>query len=115
MRDAGRQPINNARSISLDEVAERAGWGRDPAEERRRDTALARDVLERAFRVLLAEEREVLVLRELEGYSGDETAVVLGLSLAATKSRLHRARLHLAAAVRQLDSTHLASGGTHGI
>jgi RNA polymerase sigma-70 factor (ECF subfamily) len=45
-------------------------------------------------------EREVLTLRELEGLSGEETAAMLGISLAAMKSRLHRARLHLAALVR---------------
>lgn len=36
--------------------------------------------------------REVLVLRDLEGMSGDEVAQRLGLSEAAMKSRLHRAR-----------------------
>ena len=36
--------------------------------------------------------REVLVLRDLEGLSGDETARALGLELAAMKSRLCRAR-----------------------
>jgi len=46
------------------------------------------------------EEREILTLRDLEGIAGDEVATMLGLSLAAMKSRLHRARLSLAAAVR---------------
>ena len=36
--------------------------------------------------------REVLVLRDLEGLSGDETAAALGLELRAMKSRLYRAR-----------------------
>ena len=31
----------------------------------------------------------------MEGLAGDEAAAVLGLSLAAMKSRLHRARLEL--------------------
>ena len=39
--------------------------------------------------------REILVLRDLEGRSGPETAVALGLSNDAMKSRLHRARLAL--------------------
>ena len=46
---------------------------------------------------LSPEEREILVLRELEGFSGEETAKVLDLSLPGMKSRLHRARLRLAA------------------
>jgi len=44
-------------------------------------------------------------LRELEGLSGEETAAVLELSLPAMKSRLHRARLTLAAVL---------VGGNHG-
>ena len=52
-------------------------------------------VLERALEVLPAPSREVLLLRDVEGLSGEETAEVLGLSLAAMKSRLHRGRLEL--------------------
>ena len=40
-----------------------------------------------------AESRAVIVLRDLEGLSGEETAARLGLTLAAMKTRLHRARL----------------------
>jgi RNA polymerase sigma-70 factor, ECF subfamily len=39
--------------------------------------------------------REVLVLRDLEGLSAEETCRALGLDLGAMKSRLHRARLQL--------------------
>ena len=46
---------------------------------------------------LSSQDREILVLRELEGFSGEETADLLELSLQAMKSRLHRARLRLAA------------------
>ncbi|MBI2187848.1 MAG: sigma-70 family RNA polymerase sigma factor [Acidobacteria bacterium] len=42
-------------------------------------------------------QREVLVLRDIEGLSAPEVAKVLGVSVQAVKSRLHRARL----AVRQ--------------
>lgn len=42
-------------------------------------------------------QREVLVLRDIEGLSAPEVGTVLGLSVDAVKSRLHRARL----AVRQ--------------
>ena len=42
-------------------------------------------------------QREVLLLRDVEGLSAPEVAQVLGLSVDAVKSRLHRARL----AVRQ--------------
>jgi RNA polymerase sigma-70 factor (ECF subfamily) len=43
--------------------------------------------------------REVLVLRDLEGLSGDETCRALGLETAAMKTRLHRARTQLRAAL----------------
>lgn len=39
--------------------------------------------------------REVLVMRDLEGLSGDETCRALGLELASMKTRLHRARAQL--------------------
>ncbi|MPZ21331.1 MAG: sigma-70 family RNA polymerase sigma factor [Luteitalea sp.] len=50
-----------------------------------------------AVESLDAAQREVLVLRDVEGLSAPEVAKVLGLSVQAVKSRLHRARL----AVRQ--------------
>jgi RNA polymerase sigma-70 factor, ECF subfamily len=89
--------------VSLDALAAGAGWGCDPAESRRVDAELAKDVIERALAALPSDEREILVLRELEGLSGDEAAALLHLTLPAAKSRLHRARLHLAAAVRRLE------------
>jgi RNA polymerase sigma-70 factor (ECF subfamily) len=39
--------------------------------------------------------RVVLLLRDLEGLSNEETAEILGESLASVKSRLHRARMAL--------------------
>jgi RNA polymerase sigma-70 factor (ECF subfamily) len=43
--------------------------------------------------------REVLILRDLEGLSGDETCAALGLELSAMKTRLHRARTQLRVAL----------------
>jgi RNA polymerase sigma-70 factor (ECF subfamily) len=51
--------------------------------------------LEAALRALEPEAREVLILRDVEGLPGEEVAQVLGIGLAAMKSRLHRARLAL--------------------
>lgn len=60
------------------------------------DAALAREqlqaLLQRAVDQLDARYREVYVQRELEGRSGEEVSDRLGISLAAQKSRLHRAR-----------------------
>lgn len=44
--------------------------------------------------------REVLVLRDIEGLSGEATAAALGLELATMKTRLHRARAMLRDAIR---------------
>jgi RNA polymerase sigma factor (sigma-70 family) len=48
-----------------------------------------------AIASLPAEERSVLILRDIQGLSGSAAAEALGLSNAAMKSRLHRARTHL--------------------
>jgi RNA polymerase sigma-70 factor (ECF subfamily) len=45
--------------------------------------------------------RQVLILRDLEGLSGEETCAALGLDVAAMKSRLHRARTALRGILRQ--------------
>jgi DNA-directed RNA polymerase specialized sigma24 family protein len=84
---------------NMDALAVSAGWG-CAADGATSDGVFAREVLTAAVAILPADEREVLILRELDGLSGDETAHVLQVSLAAMKSRLHRARLHLTAVLR---------------
>jgi RNA polymerase sigma-70 factor (ECF subfamily) len=91
---------HDAAAVPLDELGVRAGWGSEDPET----LALAaerREVLREAFEVLDPLDREVLTLRDLEEQSGEETAALLGLSLAAMKSRLHRARMTLAARVTE--------------
>jgi RNA polymerase sigma factor (sigma-70 family) len=59
------------------------------------DAALARLEVERIVDLIAslpAEQRAVLVLRDIQGLSGAATAETLGLSRAAMKSRLHRGR-----------------------
>lgn len=51
--------------------------------------------IDEALAAMTPEAREVLVLRDVDGLPGEEAAAALGLSLAAMKSRLHRARLEL--------------------
>lgn len=85
---------------SLKTLGLSAGWGAEhdgiPAEVERRD------LLEKALKRLTPPEREILVLRDLEGFSGGEAAALLGLSTPAMKSRLHRARLRLMSAVLEV-------------
>jgi RNA polymerase sigma-70 factor, ECF subfamily len=60
------------------------------------ESALARWELVRAVHEVIAgleaSAREVLVLRDLEGLSGEEVAQSLGVTVPAMKTRLHRAR-----------------------
>lgn len=53
------------------------------------------EALSRAIAALPAEQREVLVLRDVEGLSADQAADVVGIAVGALKSRLHRARMAL--------------------
>jgi RNA polymerase sigma-70 factor (ECF subfamily) len=84
----------------LETLGVQAGWGDDGAAL---ESLARRDLLRRALRRLRPDDREILVLRELEGLPGAEVAEMLELTLAAMKSRLHRARLRLAAALREVD------------
>lgn len=68
-------------------------FGGDPESEaiREQSTAAVREAIEK----LPAEYRVVLVARDIDELSGEETAEALGLTVGAVKSRLHRARLFL--------------------
>lgn len=91
------------RSLDTDISAER-GQLADPAQGP--DEALAgkqvEHALEQAIRGLEPMYREVLLLRDVEGLTAPEVAEVLGLSVQAVKSRLHRARLSVRAQLAPL-------------
>jgi RNA polymerase sigma factor (sigma-70 family) len=60
------------------------------------DDALRRWDAERvaaAIAALPPDQRSVLIMRDVQGLTGDNVARTLGISLAAMKSRLHRGRL----------------------
>ncbi len=65
--------------------------------------------LEKAIAELDPMYREVLILRDVEGLSAPEVAEIMGLTVEAVKSRLHRARLAVREAVAPLLS-HEAPG-----
>jgi RNA polymerase sigma-70 factor (ECF subfamily) len=75
------------------ESAQVSDWSRSPV--RHLEEKELRGALDRAVADLPAEYRAVLVLRDMEGLSAQETARALQISVAAVKSRLHRARLFL--------------------
>ncbi len=91
------------REVSLDEPIETQGgddvyrevqdWTFSPDDHAMNSEI--RDILEKAIAELPETLRTVFVLREIEGYSTEETAQILGISVSAAKVRLHRARLRL--------------------
>jgi RNA polymerase sigma-70 factor (ECF subfamily) len=90
------------RELSLDEFLPREGealptdvpqWACEPLENllnRELNKTLREKILS-----LPEKYRLVLVLRDIEGFSTEETARILGLSQSNIKVRLHRARLYL--------------------
>jgi len=90
------------RTVSLDEnietdeepiVREIAVW--DDSPESRYSQAEMREILNQAIAGLKPIFRTVFILRDVEELSTEEAADALGLSVAAVKSRLLRARLQL--------------------
>jgi RNA polymerase sigma-70 factor (ECF subfamily) len=80
---------------SLEAQAEASTQVPDPARSPEEDAAArqTRKVLEEAIAELDPMYREVLVLRDVEGLPAAEVAEILGLTVEAVKSRLHRARV----------------------
>ena len=96
----------------LMELGLEAGWGSDDPEA----IAIAAEqkgALRKALSLLSAEDQEVLILRDLEGLRASEAAGLLGIGERALKSRLHRARLRLAVALRTLvpEDDYVPKGG----
>jgi RNA polymerase sigma-70 factor (ECF subfamily) len=52
-------------------------------------------LIQAAIGTLHSDQREALVLRDVEGLSAEEAAEVVGIEVGALKSRLHRARMQL--------------------
>lgn len=60
---------------------------------------------------LPADQRRVLIMRDVQGYSGRMTADALGISTAAMKSRLHRARAFVQEGLNGSEATGGRDGG----
>ena len=88
-----RRGLKNQPPVSDESVRESATQSPTP-EDDAGDKEL-RDTLHGALFALSDEQREVLLLRDMEGLSAAEVAESLGLSVQAVKSRLHRARAAL--------------------
>jgi RNA polymerase sigma-70 factor (ECF subfamily) len=89
-------------SAPLRDLGEAAGWGR-PVEDEAwlAERLYDRGFLERTLASLPPDDREILVLRDLEGLAGEDAASVAGLTEAAARTRLLRARLRLIARLKE--------------
>lgn len=83
-------PVFDDDGRHVEPVADWSGRLDDPAV-----AGEARSALERAIGRLPDDYRVVLLLRDVEELTNEETAEALGLTVTAVKSRLHRARLVL--------------------
>lgn len=105
VRSASREPV-----ISKDDLPqfnwlgmhrERvAGWADSPEVQAQREEL--RRMLSEALDELAAVDRAVVWLKDVEGLSHDDIAAATGLSVSATRSRLHRARLVLRGRLERL-------------
>ena len=68
-------------------------WSKNPSLMSANDEI--REVLDYTISLLPEDKRVVLILKDLEGFSNIEIGEMLGMSVAAVKSRLHRARLFM--------------------
>ena len=66
----------------------------------------ARDLLHRAMDRMSDSDREILLLREIQGLKVEEIANLLDIPIGTVKSRCNRARLDLATRVRRLDPSY---------
>ena len=83
---------------ALEELGCRAGWGAPESGEKGIET---RAIVREVFARLAPADRQVLLLRDVEGLSTREAARALGVEARALKSRLHRARLRMMALLRE--------------
>ena len=85
--EQSQSPHENAEPLALPD------WSAQPLEELL--DAETRQIMQEGIDRLPEDLRTVFVLRDVEGLSNAEVADVLDLSVAAVKSRLHRARIGL--------------------
>ena len=92
-----------ARDVPADEMLDLADPNRTP------ESALAasrdRQLVWRALRSLSQLSREVILLKEIQGFTLEETAAMLRAPIGTVKSRASRARLELAEQVLRLDAS----------
>jgi RNA polymerase sigma-70 factor (ECF subfamily) len=82
-------------TVPIEKSEARAVPASDAAPDAKAHAREMGELLQAAIRSLSERQREVLVLRDVEGLSAEEAAHVIGIEVGALKSRLHRARAEL--------------------
>ncbi|MEE9293212.1 MAG: sigma-70 family RNA polymerase sigma factor [Acidobacteriota bacterium] len=78
----------------------------DPTPEERSESRSTRDLLYRALDKMSESDREILLLKEIQGLKVDQISSLLGIPTGTVKSRCNRARIELATKVRRLDPSY---------
>jgi RNA polymerase sigma-70 factor (ECF subfamily) len=93
-----------ADDVPAEEASELTAAG--PSPEESADTEARRRLVHRALDGMSEKNREMILLKEIQGLKLDEIAALLKEPLGTIKSRSNRARLELAARVRALDPSY---------
>ena len=110
-----------ARNVCIDSLRRRKA--RPPASSETEDDALhmvavgptpedaasarsTRQLLYRAMDRMSESDREILLLKEIQGLKVEEVSTLLGIPIGTVKSRCHRARLELVSKIRRLDPSY---------
>ncbi len=97
-----------ARPRASDDMIDETVQIASPAPTPEEDSAArsARDLLYRAMDRMSDSDREILMLKEIQGLKVEEIASLLKIPIGTVKSRCNRARLDLAVRVRRLDPSY---------
>jgi RNA polymerase sigma-70 factor (ECF subfamily) len=105
-RDMLRSRQSRQKHLTRDERLEARPADDDASPERRRQRNAAREALWRGLESIGADHREILVLKELEGFRYHEIAEILDIPEGTVASRLYHARKALKGALEELGVTY---------
>jgi RNA polymerase sigma-70 factor (ECF subfamily) len=93
-----------ATDVTIDDAVQIASS--TPTPEETSEARSSRDLLYRAMDRMSESDREILMLKEIQGLKVEEISSLLKVPTGTVKSRCNRARIELAARVRRLDPSY---------
>ena len=99
LRSEGRAETVPLEEVEMSALAEER---EDPPPEGRMMTEQSLGLIERAMDRMPTELKTIFILRDVEGFTNEETAEIMGLTVSAVKSRLHRGREFLRGPLKDL-------------